>query len=332
SYLNVRPILPPSTNTGEGPSVNPNKRQKPDDIVPTTAQPAVPSYSPPRHRYNLDLEDDTVSVASESSQSSQVQQPYYPSAFGQPTGPYHSAFRKPYGKYTVPEVLDHQRRSDHWIQKNKTHEATANYTAKFNTTFNVTQGSATPPNPENVLATLQTVESTQKFAEYQFEQFKQQQKREKRQQFQPPRESAHERINRLESYNASLEQTLIQYNNYFTQIGEDIKKVRDENATLSVRLKYLDAHSTQAATDIQQNRWAFDLLFEELSRSTLLLDRVAEKAGIPTYTSVLNKEILDSYIGTRNIDEPLANAAQIEPFYRHHEYFDQDTAIPDANP
>ncbi|KAJ3279931.1 hypothetical protein HDU76_009352, partial [Blyttiomyces sp. JEL0837] len=60
------------------------------------------------------------SVASEASQSSQVQKPYYPSAFGQATGPYNSAFRKPDGGPAVPGIFNHQCQSDYYIIRGKT--------------------------------------------------------------------------------------------------------------------------------------------------------------------------------------------------------------------
>ncbi|KAJ3279235.1 hypothetical protein HDU76_009576, partial [Blyttiomyces sp. JEL0837] len=192
------------------------------------------------------------SVASKSSQSSQVQKPYYPSAFGQATGPYNSAYRKPDGGSAVPGILDHQRRSDYYNIHGKTHDATANYNAKFNATYNAIQGAATAPTFERVVETLQTIETNKKIANHKLNQYKQQQKRERRQQ--------------------------------------------------------------------------------ALSHHTPLLDRVAEKAEIPTYSSVLTKDILEGYIGSRDIDFPIANADQSKPFYRHHEYFDEDIPIPDANP
>ncbi|KAJ3272899.1 hypothetical protein HDU76_010867, partial [Blyttiomyces sp. JEL0837] len=332
SYLNVKPIPPPPADSGEGSQSNPHKRSKTDDTAPAAAQSAFPSYGPPRQRYNPDLEDDAVSVASSFSQSPQVPQPYYPSAFGQYTGPYNPAFRKPNGGPAVPGVLDHQRRSDYYNIRGKTHDATANYNAKFNATYNAIQGTATPPTFERVVETLQTVEANEKIANHKLEQFKLQQRREKRQQFQPPQEPAHVRIDRLEYYNANQEQTLAQHNNYFPQIGEDIIKLKAENVSVAEHIKSIENHIKHVKNDIYQTRWAFDLLFEELCRTTILLDRVAEKAEIPTYSSVLTKEILEGYIGSRDIDVPIANADQSEPYYRHHEYVDEDTPITDADP
>ncbi|KAJ3278335.1 hypothetical protein HDU76_009939, partial [Blyttiomyces sp. JEL0837] len=157
---------------------------------------------------NLEFEDDQISVSLASTSKSKTQDPYCAKSYGPTVGAYKSSFHHPDGVAAIPGVLDHQRHADHFIQREKTHDATANYTAKFNTTYNVTQGSATPPNPAN-----------------------KRQKLEKNQRFQANRETLNNRLDQFQENLVSLEekinafdQVFLLNNNYFAEIGSDNTK------------------------------------------------------------------------------------------------------------
>ncbi|KAJ3267843.1 hypothetical protein HDU76_011581, partial [Blyttiomyces sp. JEL0837] len=257
------------------------------------------------------FEDDRASVSSASTSKPKTQVPYRAKSYGPAVSAYRSSFRHRDGAAAIPGVLDHQRRADHFIQREKTQDATASYTAKFNTTYNVTQGSATPPTAENVAATLVQVETTEKIAAYELSQHQKLQEQEnqrsqvnretlhERQQeknprFQHNRETLHERLNRIEEKLVSLDGQLTSfdkriqnldrasflYNNYFAEIGTDNEKT---------------------ARSIRRANEAIHLVFEELSESVTVLDQVAKAAKIETYESVIDEKGLRKLIGKKPV-------------------------------
>ncbi|KAJ3267467.1 hypothetical protein HDU76_011788, partial [Blyttiomyces sp. JEL0837] len=223
---------------------------------------------------------------------------FLPSNAGEGPGPgagtsYSPLFHRPNGGAAIPGVLDHQRRADHFIQGDKTHDSTASYTAKFNTTYNVTQGSATPPTAKNVTATLVQVETTEKIAACELSQHQKRQKQEKNQRLQGNRETLHERLDRIEE----------------KLIGTDNKKT---------------------TRSIGQANEAIHLVFEELSESVAVLDQVAKATKIETYESVIDeKKFLCKLIGKKPVHKESKGK---EPTYQRGRttQADGDTVITDA--
>ncbi|KAJ3282184.1 hypothetical protein HDU76_008756, partial [Blyttiomyces sp. JEL0837] len=314
SYKNVKPLsVFPLPNAGEG-SSDFNKRSRPEDN-PEELDDFIAEQPPNNGNFeanNPDFEDDQISVISVSTSKSKPQVPYRAKNYGPAVGAYRSSFRNPDGGTAIPGVLDHQRRADHFIQREKTHDATAKYTAKFNTTYNVTQGSATPPNPANVAATLLRVETNEKIAAYELLQHQKRQKLEKNQRFQANRETLNDRLDQFQEKLASLEekintfdQVFLLHNNYFAEIGSD---------------------NTKTSRALRRTNEAIHLVFEELSESVNVLDQVAKSANIETYDSVIDEKGLRKLIGKKPVYKESKGK---EPAHRR-ETKDGDAVFTDA--